>query len=152
MDVQDAVKLAYTLRRQSRRGGLKIRADVAPKKEVVVVEGPNGRARRVQIDTGVIVFSGGKRGPHVLELSHSDEARVLAHWEGYLDANGMLAPTVDQIVDFESTSAPGGLRTGRVTKVGTKRATIAFVYKYGGKASKTVRFETMRWDPGPRPW
>lgn len=149
MDINSAQKLSYQLRRTSRTG-LKIRADIVTKRERIAVVDENGRAHWSLVETGRIVFSGGKFGPHSIELSCSDEARVMSHWEGYIASSGMLKPEAGQAVMFESASASrkmGGLRYGRVLKVGTKRAVVEFTYKHGGRGTATVRFESMRWMP-----
>ena len=41
---------------------------------------------------GELVFVGGRYGDHVLSLPDTDEARVLAHWSGYLRVNGAAPP------------------------------------------------------------
>lgn len=40
------------------------------------------------VEEGRIAFVGGSRGDHSIALSASDEDRVRAHWEGYVEANG----------------------------------------------------------------
>lgn len=41
----------------------------------------------VDEDGEQIIFSGGRWGAHALWLSVSSRERVIAHWQGYVDAN-----------------------------------------------------------------
>lgn len=145
MDLNAAFKMSYDFRRNSLHG-LRLTAKVVTKQERRAVVGEDGKARWGLVETGRIVFSGGSRGEHSLELSVSDEARVLAHWNGYCEASGLLKPTVGQRVKFASASASpkmGGVRYGKVVKVGSKRAVIEFTYKHGGHGTATVPFNEM---------
>ncbi len=112
-------------------------------KRVVVYE--NGKpVWRLGVDAR-IVFRGGKNGDHSIDVSVSDVERVLAHWDGYCEANGLAKPRVGQVVKFFSGSASklGGYRTGRVVKVGPKRAVIAFKFKHGGESTVTLPFHEI---------
>jgi hypothetical protein len=155
MDIQAARKLALDLRRHGRMRlsvevvpndtkftdwGM-VREDKADQKVAVVDE--NGRARWQYVVGGRIVFKGGAKGEHSLDLLASSPERILAHWEGYCEANGMLKPVVGQVVSFPSGSHPSGVRMGRVLKVGSKRALVAFTYKHGGKGTKSVPFNEL---------
>lgn len=132
---EDAVALAKRLRRESgplRTGGRRVvRAFV------------EGDARDPRI-----VFTGGTSGDHQLWLNVSSEARILAHWQGYVENAGLaLVPDVGAAVSFPSASASrmGGWRVGRVLSVGPRRARVAFTYKTTGRASvATVALSELR--------
>lgn len=146
MEPNSVHKLSYSLRRQS-RSGVKLRADVVEEKDQkVAIVGEDGRARWQYVTGGRIVFKGGKDGEHSLDILASSPERILAHWEGYCEANGLLKPTVGQSVRFPSASASsmGGWRTGKVVKVGSKRAYIEFTYKHGGAGKAIVSFNELR--------
>lgn len=49
-----------------------------------------GRSSTYFARAGAIVFSGGAHGDHQIDLLASDAARILAHWNGYLEANGIV--------------------------------------------------------------
>lgn len=115
MDIDKAIKLSYDLRRHSRWGRL-LRADV---------EGDR------------IVFSGGSQGTHSIDVGVSSLARVLAHWEGYCEQNGMPAPRVGETVTFIGNNGKTTYR-GIVAAVGPKRAAIDFHYHHGGAAHAKV--------------
>lgn len=162
MDIQEARKLARNLRRH---GKMALSVEVVPAatesvpqyqngrqwgymevdraNQKVAVVGEDGRARWQYVVGGRVVFKGGKSGEHSIDISVSSPERVLAHWEGYCEANGMLKPEVGQLVSFPSGSARAGIRFGRVIKVGTKRALVAFTYKHGGKSTKSVSFNDL---------
>jgi hypothetical protein len=102
---------------------------------------------RAKVEGDRIVFEGGKFGSHSLAIDVSTEERVLAHWEGYVEANGLTtAPKVGQRVSFPSASAwrAGGFRVGTVEAVGPKRARIAYVFGHGGKAKTTIPIAKLR--------
>lgn len=144
MDTNTAHRLASTLKTNIilPEGGLTIKAVVEENRdrEIVVRENAEGRAERALVKTGRIVFTGGAKGDHSLELSVSDEERIMAHWFGYLEANGFKLE-VGTKVTFPSASnwKQGGVRTGRVTKVGPKRVEIAYKFAHGGETTKSVR-------------
>lgn len=122
------------------------------KLHVKVVRGPverraqvvDGKAVWVHVQSKRIVFTGGKFGEHSIDASCSDEARILAHWEGYVEANGLkLVPGVGELVQFPSGSSPTGFRYGRVLKVGPRRAVISFRYYYGRRSTTTVKLSEL---------
>jgi hypothetical protein len=145
MTVQAARELCYELVRTllTDRGRQTIKARVETTEEVAAVF-ENGRYVQRRVESGRIIFEGGLTGSHALELSVSSEARVRTHFEGYCENNGCFKPSVGQKVDFPSGSARSGWRTGRVVKVGTKRAVVAFTYKHGGESTATVSFDKLR--------
>jgi hypothetical protein len=105
----------------------------------------DGKAQWVNVPEERLVFTGAASGEHSIDLSCSDEARARAHWEGYLEANGIRrAPAVGERVVFPSSSSPDGWRTGRVLKVGPRRCCIEFRYKNGFTSSKTVPIHECR--------
>lgn len=50
---------------------------------------PDGRKLFAFEEGGRIVFAGGKDGTHSLCVYATTEARALAHWDGYCQANGV---------------------------------------------------------------
>ncbi|UCC72590.1 MAG: hypothetical protein JSV86_19880 [Gemmatimonadota bacterium] len=60
---------------------------------------------------------------HSLALNVTDEARAVAHYEGFCEAYG-LGVDVGDAVDFPSGSAPSGSRTGKVIAVTPRRVQI----------------------------
>lgn len=117
-----------------------------------VVKGPferraqrvDGKAVWVSVRSERIVFTGGKFGEASIDASCSDEARILAHWDGYCQANELqTTPSVGQTVMFPSKSAINGMRMGRVVSVGPRRAVIAFRYNYGRKSKASVPFTSL---------
>ncbi len=117
-----AQKLAYDLRRQTLFGRVVLRADVVGDR---------------------IVFSGGRQGSHSIDIGVSSQARVLAHWEGYCENNGMPAPKEGATVKFIGNT--GKLYKGIVTKLGTKRAAVDFHYRHGGKDHANVPLADLRY-------
>jgi len=136
----DAVALARTLYRMG-----------DPARVVSDGSRPATPAIRTTVADGRVVFSGGAKGEHGLWLDVSSAERVVAHFEGYCEANGLLAPRVGQRVTFPSASAwqVGGRRRGVVVSVGPKRALVAFTYKHGGKATKHVPIADLVFAPAP---
>lgn len=103
-----------------------------------------GRYLKATIEGDRVVFTGGRSGGHSLWLDASSAERVQAHWEGYVEANTDV-PRVGDLVRFPSASAPGGMRKGRVVKVGPKRAVVAYRFKHGGQAApRAVPFADLR--------
>jgi hypothetical protein len=144
MDLVEARKLSFTLRRLcvSRED---LRADVVEGADRLVAKvGPDGRPSWKMERDARIVFRGGA-GEHSLDVFVSSSERILAHWEGYCEANGLLRPNVGERVMFPSGSSPDGLRYGQVVKVGTKRAVVTFKYKHGGTSTKAVPFNEIRY-------
>jgi len=128
MTIDEAKKLCASLSRQAFGGTIKAKVE-----------------QKWSTDDPAVVFTGGKYGEAQIWLSVSPEARIRAHFAGYCAANGLaLAPHVGQGVVFPSASSKTGTRFGHVTKVGPKRAVVAFTYKHGGKATKTVPFAELR--------
>jgi len=121
MDMQKARKLSYDLRRQTTWGSMKLRADI---------EGDR------------IVFSGGKHGTHSLAVDVSSQARILAHWEGYCENNGLPAPQPGQKLSFVGNN--GCVYRGTVTKVGPKRVGMDFRYKNGRASHHSVPYADLR--------
>jgi len=151
MNPTEAIHLASTLKRRALFGSAKLEARVVlgDSEKVAGTDPDTGRARWVYRVSARIVFSGGKTGEHSLDAWTSDAARVLAHWSGYVEANHWDRPAVGALVRFSSANAraAGGMRAGRVTKVGPKRAVVAFTYKHGGKSTVTLPFSALRFDP-----
>ena len=95
-----------------------------------------------------IVMAGGRHGPHSINVTVSSAERLLVHWKGYVEDQGLSlgpdytrssskspqAPTmkpgedplVGQWVSFPSKSSKSGWRRGQVLKVTPKRVLIAF--------------------------
>lgn len=129
MDIIEARQVCSDLRRHS-LNGVTLRA--------IVVEGDRERRAVIRDDGKVawdfvlsarVVFEGGAKGPHSLDVGVSSPERVLAHWSGYCEANGLEKPMVGERVRFPSGSSPTGMRTGKVASVGPKRAVVEFYYK-----------------------
>jgi len=102
---------------------------------------------RAHVVADRIVFCGGSQGEHSLAFEVSTKERVLAHWGGYVENNGLaVAPVSGQKVSFPSASASsmGGWRTGTVLSVGPKRVRIAYRFKHGGAAETTVPIRELR--------
>jgi hypothetical protein len=98
-----------------------------------------------------ITMDGGKWGPHSLSVPVSNGQRLLAHWKGYVENQGLsLGPdygrtekprsAAEAARDFEpgdkvtfysaSYSAAGGWRPGTVVRATPKRVLVEYVYKY----------------------
>ncbi len=120
METTAAYKLSFDLRRET-RGGIKLRADVKD---------------------GRIVFSGGSQGVHSIDVGISSQARILAHWDGYCENNGMSTPKDGQNVIFVGSN--GKLYKGLVLKAGSKRASVTFHYRHGGEGRANVPFADLR--------
>lgn len=142
MTFDEARKLANALRRESDpRAGRGLRTLYA------VIEQDRRLAISERLRDDRIVFMGGPRGAHSLSVSASSPERVLAHWEGYVEAAGMKArPEVGQSAQFFSGSASrmGGYRNARVVRVGRTRALLHFKYKTGRESEVWVPFSNMR--------
>lgn len=142
-NLDEAKKLASTLYRTGDRNGhLKIRTRIEFEKDW---RGED----KIDVKSAKIVFSGGAKGGHEIWLSVSSLERIVAHFEGYCEANGMLTPEVGQIVAFPSASnwRSGGYRTGKVLSVGPKRAVVAYKFKHGGETTKTVPIADLKFSP-----
>lgn len=148
IDIAAAQVFCRKLSRTSSQG-YRLRAIVVPREEWLATLDAEGRCRRAYVPTGKVVFQGGLFGEHSIELFASDEARILAHWEGYCEASGMLRPAVGQTASFPcgSASSMGGWRTGRVIKVGPRRVQILFRYKISRReAIRTVPLTLAKWE------
>lgn len=106
---------------------------------------PASRRLTARIEADRIVFEGGAQGAHSLAWDVSSEARVRAHWRGYCENNGILTAVVGDRVTFYSSSAGprGGMRVGRVAKVGPVRAEVHFRYKYGRESKRSLPLEAL---------
>lgn len=140
MTIEQAVALALTLRRMGDRNGafaIRTRIEFAYGGE--------------SMKNAKVVFSGGVHGEHEIWLSVSSAERIIAHFEGYCEASGMLAPEVGQKVDFPSASAwsRGGYRSARVISIGPKRALVGgYKYGYGGEgAPRHVPISDLKFAP-----
>ncbi len=130
--------LCKTLVRSTRSTGVFTAEVVEGGLTKVAIRLANDRAAWSVTMTARVVFSCHGRASASLDLADCSEERVLAHWAGYLAANGMTTPKVGQVVSFEN-----GTRTGTVVKVGSKRATL----KTRSGAVVTLPFDAVRFDP-----
>jgi len=120
LNLEEARKLSYTLRRNG--NNLKLRAEVRDDR---------------------IVFSGGKQGEHSLAVTVSSKARVLAHWEGYIENNGLrLAPKKGERVYFV-TGSQNYPRIGLVVSATRQWVSVAFKYNYGRKTVRKMRLSEV---------
>tara|TARA_R100000655_G_scaffold54845_1_gene92822 strand:- start:16374 stop:16787 length:414 start_codon:yes stop_codon:yes gene_type:complete len=62
-----------------------------------VYRAQNGCILRVSADGESYIFSGGRTGQYSLSVEHTDEARLNAHWEGYLAVNEPIKYRVSYI-------------------------------------------------------
>lgn len=107
---------------------------------------------RLYRDMDRIVMEGGKWGPHLISVGVSDGARLITHWKGYVENNGLsLGPDYTRTetprtaremgaaladlqpgekVMFESASAPKGWRGGTVVRATPKRVLVEYSFKY----------------------
>ena len=96
-------------------------------------------------------------GTHSLNIYVSSEVRVRAHWLGFVAEQSdrrLTAPKVNVrpalvlsvgcLVFFPSGSARSGQREGVVTRIGPKRAVVAYTFKHGGKSTKAVPIGDLR--------
>jgi hypothetical protein len=98
-----------------------------------------------------IVMAGGQWGPHSISAKVSNAERLLAHWKGYVENQGLsLGPDYgrtqpprpasqvardlqpgDKVTFYSASySAAGGWRPGTVVRATPKRVLVAFHYKY----------------------
>lgn len=92
-----------------------------------------------------IVMAGGRWGSHSISAKVSSGARLLTHWKGYVENQGLslgpdyytapkpsaLAPDYrsgDKVM-FESASAPKGWRGGTVIRATPKRVLVEYSFK-----------------------
>lgn len=91
-----------------------------------------GRLTWKLVDSYSVVFSGGTSS-HSIDLATSSRERILAHWDGYCQANGLRSrPRVDEAVGFVSRSASKammGCRPGRVVAVTATTVTVGYWFK-----------------------
>ena len=64
-------------------------------------------AMRAEIRGEWVVFTGGSRGEHRLDLLVTDTARAWAHWHGYCAANGVTVPEAMPVAPTAPASVPG---------------------------------------------
>lgn len=98
-----------------------------------------------------IVMDGGTWGSHSISAKISSGARLLTHWKGYVENQGLTlgpgyAPTrpsalapdyaVGEKVMFQSASAPKGWRSGTVVRVTPKRVLVEYSFKYDLERAK----------------
>jgi len=108
----------------------------------------DGKAQWVMEPEDRLVFAGAETGEYSLDLSVSSEERCKAHWEGYLETNGIrCAPAVGEWIIFPSGSDPTGYRHGRVLKVGPRRVTVEYKFKNGIVTTKSVPRHLCRFKP-----
>lgn len=82
-----------------------------------------------------IVFSGGQKGEHSLDVGVSSRERIIAHWLGYIESNGFVVPEIGDRVIFPAASAPGGERLGKVIGITGSRALMTYRFKHGGEGA-----------------
>jgi hypothetical protein len=86
---------------------------------------------RSEVDGEWISLIGGRQGPHAVAIGVSSRARVLAHWRGYCENNGLGAvPAPDDTVRFPSRSSGSGSRVGKVLRVTPTRCLIGYRFDY----------------------
>jgi hypothetical protein len=109
-------------------------------------------------------MDGGKWGVHTLSVGASSAERLLVHWKGYVESNGLtlgpayssplvaapasrdpIVPAVGEWVSFPSKSASSGWRKGQVVEVTNKRVLIAFRFKY---EQESDRRKGLKFAPG----
>jgi hypothetical protein len=109
-----------------------------------------------------IVMAGGKWGPHALSVPGSSAARLIIHWKGYVENQGLsLGPDYGRVEkpqpaseiarDFEpgdkvtflsaSYSSAGGWRPGVVVRATPKRVLVEYAYKYMIDKARSERRE-----------
>jgi hypothetical protein len=98
---------AETLCRKLSFGTVKVR--FVPETVRVPQRNAFGRLEWLEAVGGSIVISGGSHGEHELDLICSSEERVIAHWRGYCEANGVTPePTRYEVVVTGVCSANDG--------------------------------------------
>lgn len=120
MERAAAERLALSLRRTAAYGAVRLYARVV----VGFLQAPR------------IVFSGGPRGEHSLDVAASSRARVLAHWEGYCENAGLALPPPGAVVAFVGRN--GLTYRGRVLSVGPLRVRVSAPYRRGGRFERSV--------------
>ncbi|HSX23418.1 MAG TPA: hypothetical protein VLE97_11645 [Gaiellaceae bacterium] len=103
---------------------------------------------RLYRDGDRIVMDGGKWGPHLISVGVSSAERLLTHWKGYVENQGLsLGPGYSRLLPLGSSqerdyqpgdrvafssasySAAGGWRPGIVVRATPKRVLVEFSYK-----------------------
>jgi hypothetical protein len=143
MDIDEAKKLAETLRTARAARGQSQWTNqlwahvVEDEPRMGVVLDATGRPRRGVTRSARIIFEGGKRGPHSLDVATSSRERILLHWTGYVissrDTSGLR---VGASVRF--MRGKYGWYEGKVVKLGRLIATIRYRMKNGGLAKWTA--------------
>jgi hypothetical protein len=107
--------------------------------ETLAVDLRHDRKIRAAIEGDRIVFTGGRFGAHSIALPVSSRARIVAHFVGYLVANGFVEPQVNDTVRFRSRSAyrSGGSRFGKVVQRTAGRVLVAYKF-YSGKQAAPI--------------
>lgn len=122
---------------------------------------------RLYRDGDRIVMDGGKWGPHLISVGVSGADRLLTHWKGYVETQGLsLGPDyssplplgASQERDYQpgdriefiaaDYAAAGGWRPGTVVRATPKRVLVEFVYKYEREAAKKAQRDpraSQRW-------
>ena len=112
-----------------------------------------------------IVMAGGKHGAHSINVPVSSAERLLVHWKGYVEDQGLSLgssytrshprpqaqittpggdPLVGQWVSFPSKSSKSGWRRGQVLRVTPKRVLIAFRFN---RERDEDRKKGLKFDP-----
>jgi hypothetical protein len=129
------------------RSGLSAKLESYPSR--LPVRGDDGHlAYGTYVESFRVVFTGGSRGEHSIDLSVSSRERILAHWRGYCEANSVRpVPRVGERVAFPRSSRlrrlVGPERTGRVLSVAETTVRVAFTYAYGRRSERTVPISAL---------
>lgn len=101
-------------------------------------------ALRASLRDGRVVFSGGSQGEHSISLDVSSRARILAHWEGYCEANGLTAkPKPGAAVMFQRGMF--GAWPGTVVSACPTSAVIRYKRRNGYVATTRVELPAVSW-------
>jgi hypothetical protein len=98
-----------------------------------------------------VVFKGGKHGEASILASMSDTARIVAHWNGYLQYNGIRPYAVGDMVAFTGPYSTGEkaaiTRYGLVTHVTPTALTVTYQPRTmpGVKRTKTLKMNEVLW-------
>ena len=129
MNIELAKKLASSLRRSN--GRLHLSA---------VIEDSNYGPR--------VAFLGGDHGEYSIDVGVSSRERVLAHWWGYCEANGLRKPAVGERVRFIGHN---GVRyVGRISWVGDTRCRIHFKRRNGSECEQTYTIDSIDIQSSPK--
>lgn len=103
----------------------------------------DGLKLHARIEAGAVVFAGGRHGNASIWLDVSSTARVIAHWEGYCEANGAKAkPDIGARVRFQRGMF--GMWPARVVSSCATSAVLAFTRRNGSKGRARVPVEDIR--------